>query len=124
MVAAGQNVRQVVRQTYDNSGNLVTRRSGLPVVRDSVFIKREKSQALSVDVHPNPTSGLLQILISVDNQASPVTLTIYNTAGAAVLSSKTNEAAATADITCQPDGIYTLTVEYEDLISSTKLIKQ
>lgn len=117
-------VGQTITVSYDKSGNVVSRLAGLRVLRDSVFVRSLNSQSLLVEIRPNPTKGHLQVLISLENSEEPVLISVYNTAGALLFEKNTFESTTEIDISNQPDGIYTLMVKYQDLVSTSKLIKQ
>ena len=117
--------------TYDANGNragtlvvhLDNKELAAPVV-DSITVE---NRALPVAVYPNPTAGVLKVLIPDSPElgdARGIKLAVHNMQGCIVIQKEEAGNEAYLSLYEQPEGVYLLTIEAYGKTSSFKIVKQ
>lgn len=76
-----------------------------------------------VTVGPNPTTGLIRIVINGFDGKTHPDVYIYNTSGQTILSAKLSDSSIEMDISRYPGGIYIVSVVADDKFETYKIVK-
>lgn len=96
----------------------LTESSGISEYSYIVFVNCKKNDTVSVNLYPNPTTGILNI---ITNQQK-TSLVIKNISGQAVLEYKTNSENTRIDLGHLPAGLYYIEVQTPHHVSYHKII--
>lgn len=109
---------------YDNSGNVVKRAFILAesLADSSKLIIKQDDSALKIDVSPNPTKGLLNVVSNVSLEEYPLEISVFSTSAKTVFSQKFNEPSFRIDISHLGKGVYVLVAKTAKRESKVKLI--
>lgn len=109
--------------SYDKSGNVIAIKPVIKtVINDNINIGKNADGSLSVQVSPNPTSGLIAVALNIAGTSS-ADISIMSAAGGNVYQAVVNGTEAVIDISHLPDGIYFLKVTVGDESSTVEFIK-
>ena len=115
---------------YDAGGNRIRREPVSP----SVVVPKKKMSPRGnhsdmglgntvVTVGPNPTTGLIRIVINGFDGKTHPDVYIYNTSGQTILSAKLSDSSIEMDISRYPGGIYIVSVVADDKFETYKIVK-
>jgi len=116
---------QTVGYNYDSSGNITSRKvivlkSSSPAP-DSIAALHDTE--VNIRIYPNPTRGLLRIEIPDYKENEILSFQVYDMNGRLLLSTKTNNADNTLDISRFSNATYILQLTRDNKNSSWKIIK-
>ena len=125
------HAQQQIYYGYDAAGNR-TMRTTYNIYQSRSMEEtgedREADNSLASDwrvtVAPNPTHGLVQVMVSGLGGFDSCTLTLVSASGQAVLTSATTQALTTIDMTSLANGLYLLRADIDGTAITTKVIKE
>ncbi len=84
----------------------------------------EQLNGHTIELHPNPTHGVLRVFISDRSQADKCFIDVYSTQGARILTCNAHTGNVDIDISNQPNGIYMLRITINDKTAVWRIIKK
>lgn len=123
--------QQSIAYGYDASGNRTSRSVYIPMLRAMDESEDEQNNANNrmtsdwkVIAAPNPTHGLVQVLIRGLRSFGRCTLTLADPMGRGVLTINTSQTLTTLDMTALADGLYLLRADIDGTVAAVKIIKE
>ena len=115
----------VVSYDYDACGNRINREIILSRSIDtSEKTFEEKLSENTIIIYPNPTEGLLKIEIKGWEQSENQSISVYNSNGGLINNTIITSSITEIDLSECANGIYILTITYNNDISNWKIIKK
>lgn len=123
--------QQSIAYGYDASGNRTSRSVYIPMLRVTDESEDEQNNTNNrmtsdwkVIAAPNPTHGLVQVLIRGLREFGQCTLTLADPMGRIVLTVNTSKTLTTLDMTALADGLYLLRTDIDGTVAAVKIIKE
>lgn len=123
--------QQSIAYGYDASGNRTSRSVYIPMLRVTDESEDEQNNTNNrmtsdwkVIAAPNPTHGLVQVLIRSLREFGQCTLTLADSMGRIVLTVNTSQTLTTLDMTALADGLYLLRADIDGTVAAVKIIKE
>ena len=123
--------QQSIAYGYDASGNRTSRSVYIPMLRVTDESEDEQNNTNNrmtsdwkVIAAPNPTHGLVQVLIRSLREFGQCTLTLADSMGRIVLTVNTSQTLTTLDMTALADGLYLLRADIDGTLAAVKIIKE
>jgi hypothetical protein len=120
---------KAVEYTYDSTGNCQSRKvitlNSSSILRSSTTDISEivEDEQIDVKIYPNPTKGLLNIVISGYTENEEFRVSIYDMSGKLYLTTTKKEANIQLDLSSYTKGTYILQMGRNGSYSSWKIIK-
>lgn len=125
------HAQQQIYYGYDAAGNRTMRTTYNIYQSRSLEETEENGEADNslapgwrVTVAPNPTHGLVQVMVSGLGGFDSCTLTLFSASGQAVLTMVTKQVLTTIDMTSLANGLYLFRTDIDGTAITTKVIKQ
>ena len=116
---------QTITYSYDACGNRINREIILSRSIDtSEKTFEEKLSENTIIIYPNPTEGLLKIEIKGWEQSENQSISVYNSNGGLINNTIITSSITEIDLSECANGIYILTITYNNDISNWKIIKK
>ena len=127
-----QSTKAMVSYDYDYAGNRVARTVVFVSTRDGVKQSKnidpqpvkEQLGELEITIYPNPTKGVLQVVVTGMKPNDAYNLNLYDMQGKQLLSKVGQPDKALLDIASYASGSYILRVQVGNKIKDFKIIKQ
>ena len=123
--------QQSIHYTYDATGNRTGRSIFNLMIREMDESEDEQNNTNNrmtsdwkVIAAPNPTHGLVQVLIRSLREFGQCTLTLADSMGRIVLTVNTSQTLTTLDMTALADGLYLLRADIDGTLAAVKIIKE
>ena len=122
---------QQIAYEYDAAGNRISRH----IANNSPQAPRQGSledfsqgaieqKRLAISVGPNPTSGLLTVSLTHFGKDDACNLLLVNTAGQTLIRQSMTSSQASLDLSHYANGIYLLKVDFNEDVTTYKIIKK
>lgn len=116
---------QTITYSYDACGNRINREIILSrSINTSEKTFEEKLSENTIIIYPNPTEGLLKIEIKGWEQSENQSISVYNSNGGLINNTIITSSITEIDLSECANGIYILTITYNNDISNWKIIKK
>jgi hypothetical protein len=121
---------QEIHYDYDVAGNRIKRKKEIifktasaGVLLDSIMIE-ETFEELKIQIYPNPTKGVLRIVINGEVDFDNSAISLYTTTGALLYQKEPAEQSNEIDLQNESPGMYFLKMLLEGKVRSWTVIKQ
>lgn len=125
------HAQQQIYYGYDAAGNRTMRTTyniyqsrSLEETEENGEADNSLASGWRVTVAPNPTHGLVQVMVSGLGGFDSCTMTLVSASGQAVLTTATKQVLTTIDMTSLANGLYLLRADIDGTAISTKVIKE
>jgi hypothetical protein len=120
---------QEIHYDYDEAGNRIERKyvilksASAGIVLDSVMIE-ETFEELKIQIYPNPTKGVLRIVINGEVDFDNSAISLYTTTGALLYQKEPASQSNEIDLQNESPGMYFLKMLLDGKVRSWTVIKQ
>lgn len=123
---------RIVRYGYDATGNMVSRTLEVEkiepmMMQNSQDIQEatsvEKVDISTIKVYPNPVETLLNIEVG-DTYAESLKIGVFTTDGKIIEQTESNDGFIQLDFSDKSNGVYIVTIRFDDIVCSWRIIKK